>query len=101
MFEAGWCANAEASGVAGVGVTDWEWWVAMDSISAVPDRDLLKAAKWDEEGASDPVVDTREAGRLFDEFEERDFEKGPWVSLDADNVRITELCRDERVNKSW
>ena len=44
IFEAGLCANAEARGVAGVGVIDQEREVAMDSISAVPDRDLLEAA---------------------------------------------------------
>ena len=47
----------------------------MDSISAVPDLDLLGMARRDEDGASDPVVDTREAGRLFDELEERELEE--------------------------
>ena len=42
MVELG--ANAAAVGVAGVGVTDQERGVGMDSISAVPDRDLLKSA---------------------------------------------------------
>ena len=74
-FEAEWCANAVAGGVVGVGVTDQERGVGIDSISAVLDLDLLEAAWRDEEGASDPVVDTRETGRFFDEFEERELEE--------------------------
>ena len=68
-------ANAAAVGVAGVGVTDQERGVGIDSISAVPDRDLPKSAWREEGGASDPAVDTREAGRLFDELEAREFEE--------------------------
>jgi hypothetical protein len=71
----------------------------MDSISAVPDRDLLEAAWRDEEGTRDPLVHKSEAGRLFDAFEERDFEEEPSVSLDADRARIMELCRNGPVNK--
>jgi len=72
ILETEFCANAEASGVAGVGVMDQERGVVMDSISAVPGRDLLEAARWDVEGASDPVVDTGEARRLFDDLEKRE-----------------------------
>ena len=81
-------------------MTDQEGGVGTDSISGVPERDLLEAARRDEEGASETVVDIIEAGRLLDEFEECDFEKEELrVSLDADRVRITELCRNEPVNK--
>lgn len=44
VAELGASASAEADGVAGVGVTDQARGVGMDSISAVPDRDLLKLA---------------------------------------------------------
>lgn len=44
IFAAGLGANVEAGGVAGVGVTDQARGVGMDSISAVPDLDLLYAA---------------------------------------------------------
>ena len=44
----------------------------MDAISAVPDLGLLEAACRDEDGARDALVDTREAGPLFGEFEERE-----------------------------
>lgn len=44
LFEVRLCANAEAGGMAGVGVRDQERGVGMDSISAVPDLDLLEAA---------------------------------------------------------
>ena len=98
IFEVELCANAEARGVAGVGVADQERGVGMDSISAVPDLDLLEAACRDEEGARDALVDTREPGRLFDEFEERELEE-LYANLDADRARSIELCKDEPVNK--
>ena len=41
----------------------------------------------------------REAARLFDEVEEPEFEEELYASLDADMVRIKELCRNEPVRK--
>ena len=77
IFAAGLGTNVGADGVAGVGVTDQARGVAMDSISAVPDLDLLYAAWREEEGASDPALDARETGRLFDELDAREFEEEP------------------------